>query len=116
MTLDELETICWREGLTRPQVDTILVAAGSYATTQAIAALAALGQQPTGFCGCLAPLWPGVKHTHGEPPPVHLLDLTKPGTMNACEQPGVNTTQRDRVSCDRCTATPAWKGTPSHET
>ena len=87
MTLDELETVCWREGLTRPQVDAVLLAAGSYATAQAVAALAALGH---------------------EPPLVHYLA----GAKVACGEPNqdlVNTTVRARVTCERCWWSRAWK-------
>jgi hypothetical protein len=85
MTLDELETICWREGLTRPQVDTVLIAAGSYATTQAAAALAALDYQP---------------------PPLavmHLLDV-RSKSFTACGATGVNTSTRGDVTCGTCLA------------
>src|SRR5258706_7615809 len=88
MTLDELETVCWREGLTRPQVDAVLLAAGSYATAQAVAALAALGH---------------------EPPLVHYLAGAK-GACGETNQDLVNTTLRRPGTCSRCTPTRAWKG------
>ena len=81
MTRDQLELTCRREGLTQPQTQAVLQAAEQYATTQAKLAIDALGY---------------------EPPPVHLLDLSKPGTMNACGKPGVNTTRRGDVTCGTC--------------
>ena len=84
MTLDELETVCWREGLTRPQVDAVLLAAGSYATAQAVAALAALGH-----------------HKLPEFSGMHLLDVHSE-TFTACGQVGVNTANRADVTCPEC--------------
>ena len=90
MTLDEIELMCHREGLTRDQTEAVLVAAGSYATAQAVAALAALGHEPA---------------------PVHYLA----GAWIACGEPNVNlvnTTERGRVTCGGCKASRAWKAAP----
>ena len=91
MTRDDLELILRREGLTQPQTTVVLDAADRYATTQATAAIYALGAF-------------GPWHL------VHFLD----GAKIACYEANVNlvnTTDRGRVTCGPCKATPAWKAT-----
>jgi len=90
-TIEDFELVCGREGLTRPQTQAVLDAADAYATSQARAAIDALGYQP--------------------PPLVHFYDGTD-FTRVACGEANlnvVNTIERGRVSCDRCKTTRAWK-------
>jgi hypothetical protein len=82
MTRDELELVCGREGLTRPQTQAVLDAADRYATTQARHAIDAL-----------------TSHTQ---PVVHLFDALRPPSNSACGRPGVNTTRRGDVTCGTC--------------
>jgi hypothetical protein len=88
---DQLELVLTREGLTRPQTRAVLDAAEQYATSQAKLAIDSLGGYPPAVTDFV---------------PLHLLDLSKPGTMNACDRPGVNTTKRRDVTCQQCREAP----------
>jgi hypothetical protein len=87
VTRDDLELVCGREGLTRPQTAAVLDAADRYATAQARHAIDALGYALPGDA----------------PAVMHLLDV-RSGSFTACGQPGVNTTRRGDVTCGTCLA------------
>jgi hypothetical protein len=91
VTRDQLKLVLLEEGLTRPQTAAVLDAADAYATTQARAAIDALGYQP--------------------PPLVHFYDGANFAKVacGAANLNVVNTFDRGRVSCDRCKTTRAWK-------
>jgi hypothetical protein len=81
VTRDDLELVCGREGLTRPQTQAVLDAADRYATTQARHAIDAL---------------------YPPKPDVHYYVA---GARTACglrNENLVNTTRRRQVTCDAC--------------
>jgi hypothetical protein len=97
MNRDQLELVLTREGLTQPQTRAVLDAADQYATSQAKAAIDALG-------------WQTIDASGYRPPDVHYLA----GARTACGQPNqnlLNTTIRGRVTCGACRKSPAWKAT-----
>ncbi len=84
---DDFELVLRREGLTQPQTQAVLDAAETYATSQARAAIGALGYQPP------------------QPAVMHLLNVRRM-SFTACGQPGVNTTRRGDVTCGQCQEAP----------
>ena len=90
----ELENAMWRAGLTSAQVAEITPAIEAYATDQAT-------QASAGFIR--------IRRIDTD---IHFL--AGAGETVACGVPNVNlvnTTQRSRVTCGPCRATPAWKAT-----
>jgi hypothetical protein len=97
MNRDQLELVLTREGLTQPQTRAVLDAADQYATSQAKAAIDAIG-------------WQTINASGYRSPDVHYLA----GARTACGQPNqnlLNTTIRGRVTCGPCRKSPAWKAT-----
>ena len=95
MTLEQLENLMGRAGLTQHQTRELLPAIDAYATTQCETAIDLIEHQPmcgkpaghTGKCSP-APLW-------------HALTLT-PEVGSRCGAVGVNTTNTRLVNCPDC--------------
>ena len=88
MTLEQLENLMGRAGLTQHQTRELLPAIHAYATDQATAAIDLIDQSPVRYPGAGVPIW-------------HALTLT-PEVGSACGAVGVNTTNTRLVNCPDC--------------